>query len=134
MEQRLRERPYYESLSNPAAISSGGAGVEAIKLVHKGGFPIIVRAIYISYSNRVTNQEGVRIQLKDNANDVSIITEETIIGTIGFDRASAAPRIPLRIHPEVLIPSGNDLTLLVWTDVNIAARELSITLEGVIRF
>lgn len=132
MNETMKRRPYVESMTNTSPISSGAQATEAIKLVHNGGFPLIVRGFSLSYNGSA--QAVIKCAIKDNANDVYIVTENTIIANVGFDRTSFAARFIRPVDPQVLIKSGNNWTLIVWTSVNIATDDLCLSWDGVIDY
>lgn len=132
MADQMKQRPYIESATNESAISSGAQASEAIKLRHKGGFPMIVRGFTLSYNGSA--QAPIKVALKDNSNDVYIITEGTVIANVGHDRTSFAARSIRPVSPNVVLRSGQDWTLLVWTPVNIAIDDLCLSLDGEIQY
>lgn len=132
MADQLRRRPYIESNTNSATITAGSQATEALKLTHKGGFPLWIRGFVLTYDGSA--QAGVRVAIKDNANDVYIVTENTVISNVGYDRTTFAARMIRPVEPNVLVKSGNDWTLIVWTDVEIGAHDLCLSWDGVIEY
>lgn len=132
MDRRMKQRPYIESATNENGISAGASATEAVKLRHKGGFPLLVRGFTLSYNGSA--QAVIKVALKDNSNDVYIITEGTIIANVGHDRTSFAARSIRPVSPNVLLRSGQDWTLIVWTSVNIAVDDLCLSLDGEIQY
>lgn len=132
MAEAMKVRPYLESATNAAAIASGAQNSEAIQLKHKGGFPLLIRGFLLTYNGSA--QAPSKIAIKDNANDVFIVTEGTCIANVGYDRTAAVPRIFRMVEPQVLVNSGNDWTLFIWAAAAIAIDDLCLTWDGVIRY